>query len=112
MAAVLHEIEESDNHAMFSQTDNEFLALGLKEDVAKEEPITVTEDDLVIITSKDTDDATRGTSVENTSEIVDDCKNMDTADTNRLEMPILALATSVESDNHVVESDADIPRVD
>jgi hypothetical protein len=34
---------------MLSQTDNEMLALGLKEDVAKEEPITVAEDDPVII---------------------------------------------------------------
>ena len=46
-AAVLHKIEESDNHASLSLTDSDILTLGLNVDKLNEVPIIVKDEDPV-----------------------------------------------------------------
>jgi len=105
----LHDIEESENQRLLSQEENESLIKGLKIDSPNEVPTTVTDDDPVITTSKGTDNDTNGTSTENTREIFDDCKNIETAEVIEWEILVADLAKTDDSDIHFDDTDAEKP---
>jgi len=108
----LHDIEESENQRLLSQEENESLIKGLKIDSPNEVPTTVTDDDPVITTSKGTDNDTNGTSTENTREIFDDCKNIETAEVIEWEILVADLAKTDDSDIHFDDTDAEKPSAD
>lgn len=111
-AAVLHEMEESDNHPSLSLTDNDILTLGLNVDKLNEVPTTVKEDDPVTAILKGVEDVIRGESTENACETFEDWKNIETADDIILEMLIADLAKTAESADQHEETDCDKPSFD